>query len=172
MESLLRSAKFEVVRRQITGAGGRSHARDVVVHPGAAVILPLLDADRIVMVRNYRYTLDQRLLELPAGTLDKAGEPPIACAARELEEETGYVAARLEPLGRMATSPGIMTEIIHAFVATDLTKTVARPEATEDLLVEIVSMRQAQEWILSGEIIDAKTIVTLLSHRLRTEAGR
>lgn len=172
METLLRAAKFHVIRKAVQGLDGQTHSREIVVHPGAAVILPLLDADHVVMLRNYRHTLEQRLLELPAGTFDQPGESPIDCAARELEEETGYRAGRLEPLCRMAPSPGIMTEIIHAFVATDLSKTAAHPEPTEDLQVEVVLLRQAYARIASGEIFDAKTIVTLLTYKLQQEAAR
>lgn len=171
METLLKTTKFNVVRRHIAGNDGKTHTREIVMHPGAAVMLAFLDADHILMVRNHRYTLDQRLLELPAGTLDE-GEKPEQCAARELEEETGYRAGKLEQLCRLVPSPGILDEIITAFVATDLKRGEQHLDDTEDLQVKTVPFRQAIDWIRSGEIIDAKTIVTLLTYRLRQESAR
>ncbi|HMB95086.1 MAG TPA: NUDIX hydrolase, partial [Tepidisphaeraceae bacterium] len=88
--------------------------REVVVHPGAVVILPLLKDDQIVLIRNRRYAVGQILIELPAGTLEK-GEPPMNCAGRELLEETGYLAGRIQPIGNFFTSPGILSEKMYAF---------------------------------------------------------
>jgi len=166
---LLRCAKFDVVSRAIHGRDGNTYERQYVVHPGAVVVLPLLEDGRIVMVNQYRPTVDRRLLELPAGTLDVKGEDPQAAAARELEEESGYRAGRFEPLCAFYPSPGILTEKIQAYEATGLTRSVARPEPTEDLHVELVRFDDAVKRILAGEIMDAKTIITLLYYKLREE---
>src|SRR4051812_1150779 len=88
---------------------GVRHKREVVVHPGAVVILPFLDADTILLIRNRRFSINEVLTELPAGTLER-GEDPINCAGRELIEETGYVANRMKPIGTLYPSPGILSE--------------------------------------------------------------
>src|SRR5947199_44186 len=93
--------------------------REVVVHPGAVVILPFVTEQDIMLIKNRRYAVGQQLIELPAGTLEK-GEPPMNCAGRELLEETGYLAHRIKPLGSLFTSPGILSERIFAFAAYDL----------------------------------------------------
>ena len=100
---------------------GRRHKREVVAHPGAVVVLGLLPEDRVVLIRNRRYAVNDTLLELPAGTLEK-GEDPMNCAGRELLEETGYLAHRLKSIGWFYTSPGILSEKMYAFVAYDLEK--------------------------------------------------
>src|SRR5205085_10851780 len=98
-----KKCRFELHR--LEDEQGNRTQREVVAHPGAVVILPFLDADTIVMIRNRRYTVGQILLELPAGTLEPK-EDPINCAGRELQEETGYLTARLKPIGNFYTSPG------------------------------------------------------------------
>ncbi|MFQ5423099.1 MAG: NUDIX hydrolase [Phycisphaerae bacterium] len=162
MEVLLKSRKFEVISRAIASTDGGSHRHDFIVHPGAVVILPLLDADQCIMIRNYRSSVDRELWELPAGTLDVPGESPDLAAARELEEETGYRAGRLVPLCEFYSSPGFLTELLHAFVATDLTKTRQRLEPTEQIRVEPTRMDDALAMVRDGRIVDAKTLVTLL----------
>jgi ADP-ribose pyrophosphatase len=172
MITLLRCRKFDVIEQDVLGSDGRMHDRQIVVHPGAVVVLPFVDDDHIVLLHQYRIAVDQRLQELPAGTLDQPGEPPEQAAIRELEEEAGYRAGRMEPLAEFFPSPGILSERMVAYVATDLTETVARPEPTEDLEVEIVRFDEAVRRCAHGEICDAKTIVTIMRHYLRREAGR
>jgi ADP-ribose pyrophosphatase len=142
----------------------------LVVHPGAVLILPLLADGQVVLIRNYRYSADAELLELPAGTLEPP-EAPVACAARELEEETGYRAGRLEPLCAFYTTPGFTNEFMHAFVATDLTPTAQRLEATEQIRVEIMPLDAALEASVDGRIVDAKTIAALQVYYYRVARG-
>ncbi len=170
MESLFKSKKFEVVRRTCDGRDGIPRAIDIIVHPGAVVILPLLDDERCLMLRQWRYALEQQLWELPAGTLDKPGEPPEVAAARELEEETGHVAGRMRYLCEFYPSPGILTELIRAYVATELRQTEQRLEPTERITVETVKLADAMEMIRDGRIVDGKTIITLF--RWSMERGR
>ncbi|HOW19573.1 MAG TPA: NUDIX hydrolase [Phycisphaerae bacterium] len=139
--------------------------REIVVHPGAVVVLPVLTDTDIVMIRNYRYAIERELIELPAGTLEP-GEDPAACAARELEEETGYRAGRIEPLGEFYTTPGITDELMRCFVAHDLRKTSQRLDTGERIRPEVVPFEQAIDWIRQGTIVDGKTIAVLLRYHL------
>jgi len=95
---------------------GHRLKKEVVVHPGAVVILPFLDATTILLIKNRRYTVGETLIELPAGTLEK-GELPMNCAGRELQEETGFLANRIKPIGSFYASPGILTEKMYIFAA-------------------------------------------------------
>jgi len=142
---------------------GKRAKREVCVHPGAVVILPLLDENTVLLIRNKRYAVDQILLELPAGTLEPK-EPPINCAGRELLEETGYLAKRLKPLASFFTSPGILSEKMHAFVAYDLQKKVAALEEGEEIELQPVPLGGAIQMIKNGEICDAKSIAVLLMY--------
>jgi ADP-ribose pyrophosphatase len=163
MDTLLTCQRFKVIEKQIPTSDGGKRPYEIVAHPGAVVILPLLRNGRqVVMIRNYRHTIDQELWELPAGTLDHPDESPTAAAQRELEEETGYQPGRLTPLGTFYPSPGVMTELIHAFVAADLIKTRQRLEATERITVELLDFPETIRMIRDGRILDGKTIITLL----------
>jgi ADP-ribose pyrophosphatase len=140
---------------------GKRTQREVVVHPGAVVILPFLDDKTILLIRNKRYTISQILLELPAGTLE-AGESPMNCAGRELQEETGYLATRMKPIGNFYTSPGVLTERMYAFAAYGLQKSHAALEEGEEIEVFSVDFADAVSMIRDGQIQDGKTIATLL----------
>ena len=157
-----RKIRLELRHYQPDGDGPR-HTREVVVHPGAVVILPMLDEQTVVMIRSRRYAVDATLWELPAGTLEK-GELPINCAGRELVEETGYLAGRMLPLGTFYASPGILTERMHTFLGLDLEKTEAAPEEGEEIEVVPTPLDEVLEMIRSGEIADAKTIATVLKY--------
>jgi ADP-ribose pyrophosphatase len=153
--------KFRVERLDVPAADGTVHTYDIVTHSGAAVVLPLLDDGRVVLIHNHRPAVDAQLLELPAGTLDDA-EPPIECARRELAEETGYRAGRLEPLVSFYSTPGICNERLHAFLATDLTPGRTQHEPTERIRVVPLEYAEAMQAIGDSRIVDAKTMVTLL----------
>ena len=105
---------------------GKRLRKEVCVHPGAVVVLPFLPDGRIVLIRNKRYVIGQTLIELPAGTLER-NEDPINCAGRELQEETGFVAGRLKPIGNFFTAPGILTEHMFAYAAYDLARGLEQP---------------------------------------------
>ena len=139
--------------------------RDVVVHPGAVVVLPVLDEERIVMIRNFRYTVGRELWELPAGTRE-SGEEPIDTARRELEEETGFRARTLEPMMVFYTSPGILTEQMQAFRATDLTAVGQRLEVSERIVVETIGLEEVRRKLLAGQLEDGKTIAVLATYLL------
>jgi len=160
----------EVHRIGLRMADGRVVRRDLIHYGGAAVVLPLLGDGSIAMIRNYRFAVDEQLLELPAGLLEEA-EPPELCAARELTEETGYTAGRIEKLGRFFTGPGTTDEVMHAYLATDLTDGRQKLETYEEITVEVLSQRDVRRMVADGEIHDAKTIATLALYWLKTGAG-
>ena len=140
---------------------GREVEREVCVHPGAVVVLPLRQDGCVVLIRNRRQAIDQVLLELPAGTLEK-DEEPAKCAARELLEETGYRAGRIEPLASFYTSPGVLTEKMYAFVAYDLKAEQSALEEGEEIELAPTPISQVVAMCGDGRIVDGKTIATLL----------
>jgi ADP-ribose pyrophosphatase len=152
--------EVHTLENDITGV---RHAKEVAVHPGAVVILPLLGVDQIILIKNRRYALGERLIELPAGTLEK-GEDPINCAGRELMEETGYLAGRLQSLGNFFTSPGVLTEKIYAYAAYDLQIAQTHLDEGEDIEVMPTPFDEVIEMIRDGTIHDGKTIATVLKY--------
>ena len=167
MESLLKCRKFEIIRRPVEGTDGRKRFLEYVAHPGAVVVLPLLEDDVIIMLRQYRPTVDRELWELPAGTLDVPGEAADEAARRELEEEAGYRAGRLEFLCEFYPSPGVMNEVIRAYAATDLEAARQKLEPMERIIVETMKFSDALSMVRDGRILDAKTIITLLHWDMR-----
>lgn len=145
----------------LTTAGGRTIRRDAIRHPGAVVILPVLDAERVVLLRNFRFVIGETLWEVPAGTVEPPEELEV-CAKRELLEETGYRAAKWRSLGYLYASPGVLDEKLHLFVAEELTPGDARPEPDEQLEPVVVRLDDAIRMCLDGTIRDAKTITSLL----------
>ena len=141
--------------------GDKTYQREVVHHAGSAVIIPVFDDGTIALVRQYRHPAVRYLLEAPAGTL-KPGERPAAGAARELEEELGVVAGRLEQLSEFFVSPGFCEEKMWVYLATDLTVTQQHLDDDEILQVVRIPFSQALDMITSGEIEDAKTIIGVL----------
>src|SRR3989440_9509187 len=139
----------------------RTYVREVVHHPGSAVILPAFDDGTIALVRQYRHPAVKYLLELPAGTLNDK-ERPEEGAARELEEELGVVAGRIEKLSEFFVSPGFCEEKMWLYLATDLKETKQRLEDDEIIEVVRLPIDRALQMITDGEIEDAKTIIGLL----------
>jgi len=139
---------------------GHRVALDLVRHPGAAAVVPFLDDERVLLIRQHRHATGGALLEIPAGKLDP-GESPETCAARELEEETGYRTGRLERLGSIWTTPGFSDEVIHLFAAYDLEPTQQRLEPDE--IIELVPTPLAEALdALDGPVVDGKTATALL----------
>lgn len=166
---LLETSRFSVVEHASSTGAGEVRLRQVVDHPGAAVILPLLPSgtdrpgseQQVVLIRNHRVAVGQTLIELPAGTLEP-DESPLQTARRELTEETGYAAESWTELPGLWMSPGILNERMHCFVAQDLTAGPPRREAGEEIENLIVPLDQAFAMIQRGDIQDAKTVATLL----------
>ena len=142
--------------------GGAIEPRTVIRFGGAVSVVPVV-GDEVVLIRQYRTPLDRPLLELPAGKLDIPGEDRKTAAARELEEEVGYTAGRLEQVAHFYTSPGFTDEEMTVFIATDLTPTESNPLGAEEIAAEIVRIPIADIPAMLGEIEDSKTLVGLMS---------
>ena len=153
--------KIRVAVEETTDATGRTVRRDIIMHPGAVAILPLIDADHVCLLRNRRPVVGETLWEIPAGTLEP-GEPPDEAAIRELAEETGYRAGKLGKLLSFYPSPGVLDEMTHLFLAEQLTAGEQALEADEEIVAEKVGWDQAVRWALDGTIRDAKTLVAIL----------
>ncbi len=137
---------------------GNIGIREIAVHPGGAVVIPIIKDGRIILVKQFRYPLQKTLIELPAGKLDH-NEDPLNCAIRELEEETGYKAKNFEKLGAIYTAPGYCTEVLHIYKATNLVPgNHNREEGEQGMELLELSLDEIKKKIISGEINDAKTI--------------
>lgn len=162
-ERLLEGVRFDVYAVGYPKRSGGHKRREVVVPADAVVILPLLDDDTVVLIRNERFAVNQTLWELPAGTLEP-GENPDLCAARELQEETGYAADRVDRLTEFYTTPGFCTEKMTAYRATGLRFAGQDLDETERIETQTLSLDEAAAMVRDGRIRDGKTIATLLYH--------
>jgi ADP-ribose pyrophosphatase len=160
-ETLCEARVFTVRHDRIVEPGGLEATRDIVVHPGSVVIIPVLKDGRIVLIRQFRYAAGQYLWELVAGHKEP-GEDPLKGAQRELQEETGYTAKRIRKLFEIFPSPGLLSEQMNIYLAEDLTKGKARPEDDEKISQRILTLADAERWIREAKICDAKTIAGLL----------
>ncbi|MGA2265607.1 MAG: NUDIX hydrolase [Phycisphaerae bacterium] len=165
-EVVFRGPIVEVHKVHQTMHDGKLVQRDFIHYPGASIVLPVLADGRIVLIRNWRFAVEETLHELPAGTLEK-GEDPAVCAARELTEETGYTAGQLHKLGGFYTGPGVSDEFIHAYLATDLTDGHQNLDHYEEITVEVHPDAEVRRMVVEGAIRDAKTIATLTLYWLR-----
>ena len=161
-------AREEIYRGRIIGVsvdtvreGEMTYVREVVRHNGGAAVVPCFDDATTALVSQYRHPAGRHVLELPAGRLE-AGEPPETCAARELEEELGVAAGRLELLSEFYTTPGFCSERLWVFKATGLRETARRPDEDEVLEIVRLPFARALEMVAAGEIEDAKTIIGLM----------
>jgi len=149
---------------------GEVVSRDLVEMADAVVILAVRDDGAVVLIRNERFAVEEDLFELPAGKLDVEGEAPEACAARELAEETGYSADRLERLGGFYTCPGAVTEYMHVFLATGLTPGEQDLQGCERIRVVPTPPEKLTEMIATGELHDGKSLAALLLWRMQEDA--
>lgn len=173
-EILYTGRSFDLIVDEVEYPSGRRSVREIARHPGGAVIVPLFGDGNVMLIRQLRYPLGRHIFELPAGKLN-VGEEPVVAAARELEEETGWTAARLEKLVSIYTTPGFCDEILHLFLATDLRGSDhghRREEGEFSMTTHRMPLQEAIEMISGGEIQDGKTIVgLLLTERLLRDEG-
>jgi len=152
---------FNVELDEIAMDGGVTARREIIKHPGAVAMVPVTADGRLLLVTQYRHAANGRLLELPAGTLER-GEEPIAAVSRELQEEVGQKPGRISPLGGFYVAPGYTTEYIHLFVCDELEPSVLDGDEDEDIEIETLSAAEALAAIDSGRICDAKSVVGIL----------
>ncbi|MBU1099289.1 MAG: NUDIX hydrolase [Bacteroidetes bacterium] len=166
-EMIFRGRVFDIRVDDITYDSGNKGIREVILHNGGAVVLPVKDDGKIVMVKQYRYPFDKFLLELPAGKLE-INEDPQVCATRELTEETGYTTQKVTKLGSIYTTPGFCNEELHIYLAEDLTAgDHAREEGEFDMEVFEYPLDEVEKMILDGRIKDSKTIAGVAYYKMR-----
>ena len=136
---------------------GRESKREVIIHNGGVTIIAQPDPSKIVLIKQFRYSIGKVFWELPAGTLHK-NEDPLLSAKRELKEETGYLANKWESLGIIYPLPGYSTEVLYFFKATDLIDDEPEPDPDENIETKVMDLKQAWQMIKDGEIRDAKTV--------------
>lgn len=161
-ETVFRGALIDVAHMQVRLPDGRTALREIVRHKGAAAIVPVDEREYVCLVRQHRVAVDQLMWEIPAGKLDTAEEDPLHCAVRELREETGLAAERMELLTKVITTPGFCTEQISLYLATGLSQHEDHPDPDEFLQVTRVPLKEAVDRAMRGELRDAKTALGLL----------
>ncbi len=159
-ETVYYGKAFDVRRDQVLLPNGKTTSFDVVVHPGAVTMIPIDSHGRILFVRQYRYAVGVELLELPAGTLNE-GEEPVHCAYREVREETGMSAAKLDRIGEFYLVPGYSTEYMYIYLATNLESDPLPGDEDEFIAVEAVAIEKIPELISQGILQDAKSLAAL-----------
>ena len=160
-EKIFEGAVFDVLRDRLREENGIEIVREVVRHPGGAGALPLFDDGRVALVKQYRHPARRELLEIPAGRIE-GGETPETCAARELEQEIGFLAGRIEKLAEFYTTPGFCGEKLHVYLATDLTPSSQALDHDELIEVVYLPFAEAAQMVERGGIEDSKTIIALL----------
>ncbi|KEO82381.1 NUDIX domain-containing protein [Tumebacillus flagellatus] len=159
-ETVYEGSFITVTVQTVELPNGKLAKRDVVLHPGAVTVLAITADDKILLVNQFRKATNRLLIETPAGKLEP-GEDPLTSAKRELEEETGYQAAEWKHFSSFYTSPGFADELMHSYIATDLTKSQQNLDDDEFLDVLHVSAEEAEQMVQDGRIADAKTIALI-----------
>ena len=164
--------KIDLALQEVRLADGSYQDREVVVHRGAVTLLPMVDADHVCLIKNFRYSVDETLLELPAGTIDP-GETADSTAPRELTEETGYNAGKITKITEWWVSPGVFTEKMTLYLCEELTAGQADHQPDEHMENCVVAWDEAVAMVMDGRIHDAKTMLAILYFdRLRSHATR
>lgn len=169
---LYRGKSFSFHTDEVLLPDGRKGRRDYVKYPEAVAILPFVDRDRIILVRQYRYSLGKAIYEIPAGKIDDPKEKKQKAAVRELLEETGHLAKKMKYLFSYYPCAGYSTEKIHIFRAEGLQPGKQNTDEDEFIQLETVSFRRALDWVRSGRIEDSKTIIALLSEQNARKGDR
>ena len=167
-EPLLQGRAFKIRRDYLKTPDGRETRLEIVEHGGSVVILPVDEQNNLLFVRQYRHAVERDLLELPAGTREE-DEPFEACARREIREETGMAAGKLQQVGEFYLAPGYSTEFMAVFVATGLSENPLQADDDEFLQVEKIPLKKALEMAEHGDIPDAKSLAALLLARPHLE---
>jgi ADP-ribose pyrophosphatase len=163
-EVLYQGKVFRLQRETVIEPGGVEAERDIIVHPGSVVVLPIFSDGRVLLIRQYRHSVGEFLWELVAGRKEPH-ENPAAAARRELVEETGYTAKRWRKLMRVVPTPGFVNEWMWIFAAQGLTEGAAQPEEDEKIMPRIFTLKQTEKMIERGTLRDAKSICGLLYYR-------
>jgi ADP-ribose pyrophosphatase len=163
-ESLLQGRTFKIRRDTLKTPDGHETKLEIVEHGGSVVLVPIDDQSNLLFVRQYRHAAGKDVLELPAGTRDE-NEPYEECAAREIREETGMEAGRLEKIGEFYLAPGYSTEFMAVFLATQLKHNPLQADEDEFLQIEKIPLKQAIDMAENGEVADAKSLAALLLAR-------
>jgi ADP-ribose pyrophosphatase len=158
---LFRGRKVDLALQQVALRDGTIVERELVLHRGAVALVPMVDADHVCLVQNRRYTIGRTLVEVPAGTIDP-GESPDQTAERELREETGFQAGRLQRVREWYVSPGVMNERMYLYLCEDLVPGPARHQPDEELQVVVVRWDEALAMTEDGRIEDAKSLIALM----------
>ncbi|MFN0145727.1 MAG: NUDIX hydrolase [Dehalococcoidia bacterium] len=159
--TVYRGKLFDVEMTELRMANGALAKREGIIHPGAVAMVPVAPDGRLLLVSQYRHSAGKRLLEIPAGTLEK-GEEPRAAVARELQEEVGMAPGRIDALGGFYVAPGYTSEYIHLFVCSSLRESSLDGDEDEDIDIHPVTVAEALAAIESGEICDAKSVIGIL----------
>lgn len=163
---LFTTSKFKVVTLEISAGQSEKIERPAIRHNGAASILPIFEDGRVCLIENLRYPINQKLLEVPCGTIDP-GESPLETAQRELTEETGFIAQKFELVSSYFVSPGIMDERMYVYFATDISSGQQQLMEDEQIEVKVVTIEEAFRCLDDGTIRDSKTMIALMLLRDR-----
>ena len=158
---IFRGKKIDLGLKSVTLADGSQSEREVILHPGAVALVPMVDVDHVCLVRVRRHAIDKVCLEVPAGTIDPA-ESPDTTAARELREETGYTAGQVRRVAEWWPSPALFTERMHLYLCTDLRPGPTDLQPDEQIEPVIVAWAEALRMVYDGEIEDAKSMLALM----------
>ena len=161
-EEIFKGVALHVVKDEILLPNGKKSVREISLHNGAAAIIPILPDGRVLMERQFRYAHGRVMLEIPAGKLDTPDEPPLEAAKRELREETGAIAEKYTYLGAIAPSPALIDEVIHVYLAEELSFGEKHLDEGEFLDVEYYHLDELYKMVMNGEITDAKTQIAIL----------
>ena len=164
-EEIFHGVALHVVKDKILLPDGSESVREISLHNGAAAVIPILPDGRVIMERQFRYAHGRVMLEIPAGKLNTPDEPPLEGAKRELYEETGAVAEKYTYLGSIAPSPALINEVIHIFMAEEITLGESHLDSGEFLDVEYFTLEKLYDMVMQGEITDAKTQIAILKAR-------